>query len=108
MCAWSVCMYKTVCLYICVSVYMSVCVICVCVYAVYAYVCMNVCIFVCLLSNHHFIFRVHSLCLQMFPHTKMTLKPNFDPLLEMEKKLKKIVHTVMWVRFRQINGYITI
>lgn len=60
------------------------------------------------MSNHHFIFRVHSLCLQMFPHTKITLKPNFDPVLEMGKKIKKIAHTVMWVRFRQINGYITI
>ena len=52
--------------------------------------------------------HTYSLCPQMFQCTKITLKPNFDLVLEIKRPEQKILCSVMWVRFRHVNGYTTI
>lgn len=44
----------------------------------------------------------------MFQCTKITIKPNFDLVLDTEIRNKQTTYIVVWGRFRQENDYITI
>lgn len=50
----------------------------------------------------------YSLCPHMLPCTKITIKPNFDPVLDTEIRNKQATYIVVWGRFRQENDYMTI
>ena len=44
----------------------------------------------------------------MLPCTKITIKPNFDLVLDTEIRNKQTMYIVVWGRFRQENDYIAI